>query len=101
MKTYKLDQVSRKVETSAKTGREFEKIGLKIDGEWYNGFGKKGVTDQWEAGMEVTGIVLGEKEYNGKMYKNWSLISLEDRISAVETRLDKLEKGGASDMNWD
>lgn len=97
MKTYKLDQVARKVETSAKTGREYERIGIKVEGEWYNGFGKKGVTDQWEAGMEVTGIVLGEDEYNGKTYKNWKLISLDDRMAEIERRLDKLEKKN----DWD
>lgn len=101
MKTYKLDQVSRKVETSAKTGKEYERIGLKIEGEWYNGFGKQGVTDQWEAGMEITGISLGEEEYSGKMYKNWKLISLADRILLLEQRMDKIEKNNKTTNEWD
>ena len=35
METYKLQQVSRNIEISPKNGREYEKLGLKINGEWY------------------------------------------------------------------
>lgn len=87
MKTYKLQQVSSKELTSAKTGKVFESVGIKIDGEWYNGFGKKGVTDQWQEGMEVTGVEL----YENGAYKNWRFVSYEQRFSEIEKRLEKLE----------
>ena len=87
MNTYTIEQISRKAMTSVKTGKEYESVGLKIDGEWYNGFGKKGVTDQWDSGMEINGIEL----YQNGNYKNWRLISLESRLEDVEKRLSALE----------
>jgi hypothetical protein len=89
MKSYKVEQVSSKTMTSKKTGKDFISVGLKIDGEWYNGFGKEGVTDKWEEGMELTGIELYE---NGD-YKNWRFVSIYDRMDALEKRVDELEKG--------
>lgn len=73
--------------TSAKTGKEFQSVGIKIDGEWYNGFGKKGVTDSWDTDMEITGIEL----YENGSYKNWKFVSMEERLSEIEKRLEKLE----------
>lgn len=87
MNKYTIEQISRKAMTSSKTGKEYESVGLKIDGEWYNGFGKKGVTDQWDSGMEITGIEL----YQNGNYKNWRLISLESRIDELEKRILALE----------
>ena len=97
MNIYKIEQISRKIEVSPKTNREYEKIGLKINGEWCSGFGKKGVTDNWDNGMEITGIEIIDKEYNGKIYKNWSFISLEERISKLEEEVDKLKVGKIKD----
>ena len=93
MKTYTIEQLSRKMRTSAtKKDRqgnplEFESIGLKIEGEWYNGFGKQGVTDQWDSGMEISGIEL----YQNGEYKNWKFVSIEERFSEIEERLTALE----------
>jgi hypothetical protein len=90
MESYKLEQVSSKTMTSKKTGKDFESVGIKIDGEWYNGFGKPGVTDKWQEGMEITGIEL----YQNGDYKNWRFVRLEDRIDALEKRIAELEKNG-------
>ena len=100
METYKLQQVARKKETSAKTGKEYERVGIKINGEWYNGFGKQGVTDQWNTDVEVSGIVLYKEEYNGKEYNNWKLISPEERMTDLEKRVSKLEHGDKG-LPWD
>lgn len=90
MESYKLEQVSSKTMTSKKTGKDFESVGIKIGGEWYNGFGKSGVTDRWQEGMEITGIEL----YQNGDYKNWRFVRLEDRIDALEKRIAELEKNG-------
>lgn len=87
MKTYKLEQVSQKTDVSSKTGKEYTKVGIKIDGEWHNGFGKAGVTDKWQSGMEITGIEL----YENNGYHNWRFISPDDRITALEKRVEALE----------
>lgn len=92
MKSYKLEQVSSKTLTSKKTGKDFESVGIKIDGEWYNGFGKPGVTDKWEEGMEVTGIELYEKDG----YKNFRILSVFDRMDALEKRVEALEKNSVT-----
>lgn len=99
MNTYRIEQISRKIEVSPKTKREYEKIGLKINGEWCNGFGKSGVTDKWDSGMEITGIVISDKEYNGKIYKNWSFVSLEERIAKLEEEVNKLKISGIKDSH--
>lgn len=91
MTNYKIEQISRKTEVSPRTKREYEKIGLKINGEWCNGFGRKGVTDNWDSGMEITGIRIMDKEYEGKIYKNWELISPEERITALEVEMEKFK----------
>jgi hypothetical protein len=88
MKSYKIEQVSSKQMTSKKTGRPFISVGLKIDGEWYNGFGKEGVTDKWEEGMELTGIEL----YENNGYQNWRFVSIYDRVDELEKRIEALEK---------
>ena len=67
MERYKIEQISRKTEYSSRTKRDYERLGLKIDGEWYSGFGKKGVTDIWDVGMEITGIRFTEKESEGRV----------------------------------
>lgn len=87
MRSYKLEQVSSKTMTSKKTGKPFISVGIKIDGEWYNGFGKEGVTDKWQEGMEVTGIEL----YENNGYQNWRFVSIYDRIEDLEKRVEKLE----------
>ena len=87
MKSYKLEQVSSKKMTSKNTGKDFISVGIKIDGEWYNGFEKKGVTDKWQEGMEVTGIEL----YENNGYQNWRFISIYDRMDDLEKRVEKLE----------
>jgi len=92
MQNYKIEQISRKTEVSPRTQREYEKIGLKIDGEWCNGFGRRGVTDNWEAGMEITGVRIVDKEYQGKLYKNWEFISNEDRLAKLEAEVEKLKE---------
>lgn len=92
MEKFKIEQISRKTEVSAKTGREYEKIGLKINGEWCNGFGRKGVSDSWDSGMEITGIRITDKEYQGKLYKNWEFVSLDERVAKLEMEVDRLKK---------
>lgn len=87
MKSYKLEQVSSKTMTSKKTGKPFTSVGIKIGGEWYNGFGKEGVTDKWEEGMEITGIEL----YENNGYQNWRFVSVFDRLDDLEKRVEKLE----------
>lgn len=92
MEKFKIEQISRKTEMSAKTGREYEKIGLKINGEWCNGFGRKGVSDTWDSGMEITGIRIIDKEYQGKLYKNWEFVSLDERIAKLEADVESLKR---------
>ena len=92
MKSYKLEQVSSKTLTSKKTGKDFESVGIKIDGEWYNGFGKPGVTDKWGEGIEVTGIELYEKDG----YKKFRILSDVDRMDALEKRVEALEKNSVT-----
>lgn len=91
MESYKLEQVSSRKMTS-KSGKEFLSVGIKVNGEWYNGFGKPGVTDKWGEGMEVTGIELYEKDG----YKNFRILSVFDRMDALEKRVEALEKNSVT-----
>ena len=102
MKTFKIEQISRKIEVSPRTKREYERLGLKIEGEWCNGFGKRGVTDNWESGMEIVGIRIVDRESNGKIYKNWEFVSLEERIAKLEADVERLmKKGGDTEVKTD
>lgn len=101
MQTYKLDGISSKPKTS-KSGKEYISVGLNIQGEWYNGFGKQGVTDSWEKGMEITGIELVTTPEG---YKNWKFISIESRLEALEQQVQTLNDfimvGGAKKIEVD
>ena len=107
MKTYKIEQISSKPKTTA-GGKDYISFGMQLDGELYGGFGKPGVTDQWQVGNEITGIELYEspKKDGTGVWKNWRFISPESRLAVLEKlveeqaeKIDNLEKfvmvGGA------
>jgi hypothetical protein len=85
----KIDRISRNQKTS-RDGKPFESIGIQSGGEWYNGFGKAGVTDYWKEG-DVIDVEIEEKEFNGKVYKNFKLPTLTSRVDKLEERVAKLE----------
>lgn len=85
--TYILEQVSNTPKVS-KSGKEYLSCGIKIDGVWYNGFGKPGVTTEWQEGQEITGIIL----YEDNGFKNWKFISTEERLSKIEAELAQLKE---------
>ena len=103
MRSYKIEKISSKSKTT-EGGKDYISFGMQLDGEWYGGFGKPGVTDQWKVGNEITGIELYEtpKKDGSGVWRNWRFISPETRMSEIESRLDTLEKfvmvGGAKAM---
>lgn len=93
MKRVLIQQISSEQKTS-KGGKPYTAVGIKIDGQFYNGLGTK-ETDSWKTGDTVT-LELYEEEYNGKMYKKFRVPSQVDLLTAVvkglEARIAKLEE---------
>lgn len=74
----------------SKAGKPYISVSVKSGEDWYNGFGKQGVTDKWKVG-DIVDVVTYEEEYNGKMYKHFRLHTVMDRIDELEKRVVKLE----------
>ncbi len=76
------------------------KCTIRVNGSeaWVSGFIKQGITDNWHAGDTVDIEIYDTvSKTNGNTYKNFKIRPqadvLEERMTAVEKRLDELEKG--------
>lgn len=80
--------IIEQIKNEKKIGKKGEYIftGIKIDGEWYNGFGNAD-TLNWKAGDTVNILSLYEEEYNGTMMKKFKLPFVFYKLE------DLLEKG--------
>lgn len=80
----------KKENKTSKAGKAYESVSIKAEefgDRFINGFGSFATKD-WEEGKEVE-VEIETKEYNGKEYLNFKVLTATDKL---EDRVAKLEK---------
>jgi hypothetical protein len=99
----KIESKGKIEEKTGKNGKPYYTAGLKINGQWHNGFLNKDDIARYEKLTDVaTGIELYSEEFNGKTYQKFKfinekdarLLALENAVKVLHERLDNLEGGG-------
>lgn len=72
----------------SKAGKQYTACSIKVNGEFYNGFGNK-QTESWSAGQEVE-LELYEEMYNGKNQKKFRTVDAKE-VAQLEAN-NKLEE---------
>jgi len=80
---------------TSKGGKSYKSVGIQIaelPNTWINGFGDA-TTDGWNIG-DVVNIDVVDKEYNGKIYKNFSVPKAKpvtrEEFDALKAQVDQL-----------
>lgn len=83
-----LEEVKNEAKVS-KAGKNYTTCGIKVEGQWRNGFGNK-TTQGWQQGMTVK-VDLYEEEYNGVMQKKFKTVGKDDeKFAEFQDKLEKL-----------
>jgi hypothetical protein len=105
----KIEKIDRKDGVTA-DGRQYHKVGVYADGQWYSTFDDGALTKNWIEGPEID-VQVAVKEVNGKTYNNIVLPKannssalmevikalktennqFRERFQEIEDRLEKLE----------